>query len=130
MLWTENPKKMAEQIRSGTLKRIDIVAVLDEPTTSDGLPVLWVTNQAGEKQFALTQSHADTNRGVAKAGETWRLWINRFGEIFLTEKVLPTVLQELEATPQGYECAGVSFQDGKYRLHWVPTKSIVLKDFG
>jgi hypothetical protein len=35
MLWTENPKRMAEQVRAGTLKRIDIVATLDEPASGN-----------------------------------------------------------------------------------------------
>lgn len=117
---------MAEQIRAGRLKHLDLVATLDDPTVFDGLPVLWITNQAGKRFFALTQSYADVHRGAGKSGETWRLWINRFGEIFLIEKSLPCILQEIE-TPQGYQCSGVSFQDGKHCVHWTPIERIILE---
>ncbi len=87
MLTVTDPQKMAAQIRTGTLARMDLTATLDEPVSLGCLPVLWITNPAGEKRFALQLSHADVNRGAAKAGETWDLWINRFGEIFLTARV-------------------------------------------
>lgn len=126
MIWVDNPKEMADRIRNGTFERLELVAVLDAPSVRGALPVIWITDQAGEKQFVLSQSHACVNRGAGVAGEAWLMGINRFGEFFLSKKVANSVQREI-GQEKGYTCVGVTVQDGKYFANWVPTQKIILK---
>lgn len=126
MLWSIYPAVIAECIRDGKLNRIDLVTVLDEPAVAGGLPVIWVINQRGEKQFALQQSHACVNRGAGNPGETWKIWINRFGEFFLVEKKPDFIDAPIEAV-EGYACEGIAQDKGVYYAHWVPQHRLIIK---